>query len=56
MYGRMFTGRIYVACEKIEEWANVKNAKYKQCRNFMGKVFCLLFDIWGFFQEDYLTA
>lgn len=44
-----------MACEKIEQWINGKNAKHKQCRNFMGKVCCLLFASWGFFQEDYLA-
>lgn len=56
MDGRKFTGGFYVASEKTEQWVNGKNAKYEQCSTFMGRLCCLLFDIWGFFQEDYLTA
>lgn len=47
--------RICMACEKVKQWVDGKNAKHKQRRNFIGKVCCPVFIIWGFFQ-DYLTV
>lgn len=52
MDGRKFTGGIYVASEKTEQWVNGKNAKYEQYSTFMGT---LLSALWYVFSSKKIS-